>query len=235
MWGKKPADDGDKGLDDLARAVVIEEHSSLRAEILASYGYAQSIVKWTLATFAAVIAAGLIAINNSTGAADNPILVDIVLVIFAFGLPGVIWLNASTWLGELYRAERAGSYLRALEADLAKTPGLNARLGFQPARWETFIWSNRTSKTLWGKQVVTYLGTAGTFFGTAVGSFLILWIVIQQLLGAGKLTPPEWAWLWLGGSAVVHIACIVICGFVYRRLVRLGEQVAPVLPTYTSP
>ncbi|WP_214468536.1 hypothetical protein [Microbacterium flavescens] len=231
MFGKKK-DDESPGLDDLARAVLIEEHSSLRAEILASYGYAQSIVKWTLATFAAVIAAGLVAINNSTGSASNTILVNVVLVIFAFGLPGIIWLNASTWLGELYRAERAGSYLRAMEANLAGVEGLTARLGFQAARWETFIWSNRKARGLWGKQLMTYVGTAGTFFGTAVGSFVILCIVISDLLGRGLIAAPGASWLWIVGSVLINLLCIGFCFAIYRRLMALGDMIAPVEDAY---
>src|SRR6185312_10132025 len=81
MLGKRtPRDSG--GLDELARELLIEEHSVLRAEILASYGYAQSIVKWTLATFAALTAAGLVAINNATGVQDNPILINVIPVVF---------------------------------------------------------------------------------------------------------------------------------------------------------
>lgn len=232
MFKRKPATMDAKGLDDLARAILIEEHSTLRAEILASYGYAQSIVKWTLATFAAVTAAGLIAINNSTGAADNPILVDVVLVVFGFGLPGIIWLNASTWLGELYRAERAGSYLRAMESDLAKLPDLRDRLGFDPARWERFIWSNRKTKTLWGKQVITYLGTAGTFFGSAAGCIVILWIVVDRLGQLGKIEPAGLGWVWIAGSIAANVAFIAVCVYIYRRLMKLGDAVAPIRASY---
>lgn len=225
-----PMDSGK--LDEFARALVIEEHASLRSEILASYGYAQSIVKWTLATFAAVTAAGLVAINNSTGSADNPILIDVVLIVFGFGLPGIIWLNASTWLGELYRAERAGSYLRALEADISQIQGLYERMKFEPARWERFIWSNRKRKNLWGKQVVTYVGTAGTFFACAAGSFIILSIVVFQLLALNKLDPPDLAWLWLLGSALANGVFITICWLIFRCLMAIGDALAPLEARY---
>jgi len=219
-------------LDELARELLIEEHSVLRAEILASYGYAQSIVKWTLATFAALTAAGLVAINNATGVQDNPILINVIPVVFGFGIPGIIWLNATTWLGELYRAERAGSYLRALETNLSKIPGLRERIGFEPSRWERFIWSNRDVKSLWGKQIVTYLGTAGTFFGPAVGSFVVLWIVAARLNDQKVLEPADTWWLWLAGSGLVHVVCICLCMFFFARLMRIGKAVAPLLASY---
>jgi hypothetical protein len=149
--------DAAKALDDLARTLLVQEHSSLRAEILASYGFAQSIVRWTLATFAAIAAAGLIAINNATGDSKNPPpLINAILVIFGIGLPAIVWLYSYTWVGELMRAERAGSYLRALERDIATVEGLSERLEFQPLRWESFIWANReVKKSPWGKQVIT--------------------------------------------------------------------------------
>ena len=177
-------------------------------------------------------AAGLIAINNAMSASDNPILIDVILLVFGFGLPGIIWLNATTWLGELYRAERAGSYLRALETNLAAVPGLRDRIGFEPARWERFIWSNRKVRSLWGKQVITYLGTAGTFFATAVGSFFILWIMIGRLSDQGVLDPEGLAWMLLAGSGLTHVVCIGVCMFFYRRLMRIGDAIAPLLSSY---
>jgi len=228
LFGKKAAPDDQ--VSALSRAILIEEHSSLRAEILASYGYAQSIVKWTLTAFVSISAAGLIAIYNAVST-DNAILVDVTLIIFGFGLPGIVWLNAWTWLGELYRAERAGSYLRAVEADIANVPGITKHLGFQPARWETFIWSNRKVRGLWGKQTITYLGTAGVFFGAAFGSVVILVVLWAELADNGVLHPAELAWLWPIGSALANAGCVIVCGVIYRRLMTLGDAVAPVPAT----
>lgn len=225
--------DQSKLLDDLARSLLVQEHASLRAEILASYAYAQSIVKWTLATFAAIAAAGLVAIANAIGTSVNAILVDVILIIFAFGLPGIIWLNAFTWVGELYRAERAGSYLRAVEAGLSKVKGLSESLGFQPIRWESFIWTNRhVRKSLWGKQTMTYIGTAGTFFGSAIGCIVILIVMIQNLLTMNVLSPGELVWLWIAGSLVANLVCFLFFVLMGRRLFRLGEAVAPLQGKY---
>lgn len=224
------------GSEDLARALLVEEHASLRAEILASYGYAQSIVKWTLATFAAITAAGLIAINNATGGTPNPILINAVLVIFGVGLPAIVWLYSFTWVGELYRAERAGSFLRAFEASIAAVPGLTERLGFQPLRWESFIWANRNvKKSLWGKQVMTYLGTAAAFLGTALGGYVMLWIIIDSLLSRDLLVGREWAWIWLVGSALLNLGCLAMFLLMSRRLFAIGRAVAPLELTYYLP
>ncbi|WP_417562846.1 hypothetical protein [Microbacterium sp.] len=223
----------DQSLDELARTLLVQEHSSLRSEILASYGYAQSIVKWTLATFAAIAAAGLVAVSNATGDKQNPILVDTVMVIFGIGLPAITWLYSFTWIGELYRAERAGSFLRALEAEISAVDGLTARLGFQPVRWESFIWANRNlKKSLWGKQVMTYLGTAAVFLGTSAGSFIILCIVVSTLLAQDKLLFPEWAWAWIVGSLLLNLGCLLVFVLMGARLFRIGKAVAPLRPAY---
>lgn len=226
-------DRDEKHLDELARAILVQEQSSLRAEILASYGYAQSIVRWTLATFAAVAAAGLVAVYNAS-TQNNALLFDISMLIFGAGIPAIVWLNAWTWLGELYRAERAGSFLRKLENDLASVPGLIERLGFQPARWESFIWSNRRQRTLWGKQVMTYLGTAGVFLGAGGGSLLIFFIIWNQQQAAGALAPSEWILVPPIGYTLVSIAGIAGCVVIFKRLMRLGDAVAPVASAYPA-
>lgn len=223
--------DDTRALDDLARALLIQEHASLRAEILASYGYAQSIVKWTLATFAAIAAAGLVAINDATGANPNTLLTYMVFVVFGIGLPAIVWLYSYTWVGELIRAERAGSYLRALEASIANVKGLNDRLGIQPLRWESFIWVNReVKKSPWGKQVITYLGTAGVFLGTTLGCFVILWILVWFLVDSGKFEPA--AYIWVGASAAVNLVCLVLFILMCRKVFRLGHSAAPLKPVY---
>ena len=231
MWLRRalPAGPDEKTLDELAKAFLIQEHSSLRAEVLASYGYAQSIVKWTLATFATGLAAALVAVYNAN---SNAILFNMALIIFGVGLPGVIWLNSWTWLGELYRAERAGSYLRAVEADLERVPGLVNRLGFQPARWESFIASNREVKGLWGKQTITYLGTAGIFFGTASGSALFFWNLWVQLNDSGKLIPADATWIWWAIIVAINLVGLSGCVIIYRRLMKLGKEIAPVAARY---
>jgi hypothetical protein len=128
----------------------------------------------------------------------------------------------------------AGSFLRALEADIAAVQGLTEQLGFQPVRWESFIWSNRhVKKSLWGKQVMTYLGTAAVFLGTALGGYVILWILIFSLLSRNLLSYPEWAGIWLIGSAAVNIGCLVVFLVMCRRLFDIGKAVAPVAKTYT--
>lgn len=220
-----PAEESRKALTELAKSAVLQEHASLRAEILASYGYAQSIVRWTLATFAAISAAGLVAVYNASNA-QNMLLFNVVLIIFGGAMPGIVWLSAWTWLGELYRAERAGSYLRRLEQDLVDVPGLADILGFSPLRWENFIWNNRSSGTLWGKQTITYLGTAGVFFGSVLGSLLIFTIVLQQLVAA-SLLPLWWGFSYAAGAVVISAAGVAVSFIIYRRLMNLGDQVAP--------
>ncbi len=221
-----------KALDELARALLVQEHSSMRAEILASYGYAQSIVRWTLATFAAIAGAGLVAINNATGATKNSLLIDAILVIFGIGLPAIVWLYSYTWVGELLRAERAGSFLRALERDIARVGGLSERLGFQPLRWESFIWANRqVKKSPWGKQVITYLGTAGVFLGCSVGGVVMLWIVLTYLLGEKEIDDLDF-WFWLAGSTFANFFCLGVFVYMCTRVFAVGAAAAPLESIY---
>lgn len=232
VWWKRRTPQRDVALDDLALAVLIQEHTAVRDEILASYGYAQSIVRWSLATFAAVLAAGLLLLGDKSGAQVSPVAISIALLIFGFAVPGLVWLNSWSWLGELYRAERAGSYLRALEKDLASVSGLVARLGFQPARWESFISANRAAKGLWGKQTVTYLGTAGVFFGSATASEVVFYLVVVESAHLSTWAQAVPAWLWLVSSLAVHVTGIVVAFSIFRRLMRLGSGQAPVQRTY---
>lgn len=228
---KQAADDHAAALDDLAKTLLAQEHASLRDEILASYGYAQSIVKWTIATFAAVAAAGLIAVNNATGSGLNLPLTYMVFVIFGVGLPAIVWLYSYTWVGELMRAERAGSYLRGLEASVSRIRGLNDRLGVQPLRWESFIWSNKEiQKSPWGKQTITYVGTAGVFLGTAIGSFVILWILVGFLVRSGQMVGAEYIWVW--GSAALNLLCLGIFILMCLRVFALGRKAAPLESVY---
>lgn len=223
---KQPANGTEEEfLDDLAKSLVVEEYSTLRSEIHAAYGYAQSIVRWTIATFAAVTAAGLIALYNATTRNDD-LLFAIALILFGVGIPGIVWMNSWTWLGELYRAERAGSYLRNLEARIEASPGLKRRLGFSPIRWETFIWSHRKKNTLWGKQTLTYLGTAGVFFGSAAGSaaiFAIIWFT--RLHRAVDFLPA--GVIYAAAALAINLIGLIICFKIRSRLFKLGEAVAP--------
>lgn len=223
---EKSAEQHEKFLDDLAKSLLIQEHSSLRGEILASYGYAQSIVRWTLATFAAFVAAGLVAVYNAS-TRDSELLFAAALIIFGIGIPGIVWLNSWTWLGELYRAERAGSFLRRVETDLTDVEGLRERLGFAPLRWENFIWSNRTSKTLWGKQTLTYFGTAGVFFGSAAGSAIIFASLWWQRVVDGPTAMWPVGATYLAFAVAINLFGLTGCLVIYKRLSKLGDAVAP--------
>lgn len=227
----KAVDDHAAALDDLAKTLLAQEHASLRDEILASYGYAQSIVKWTIATFAAIAAAGLIAMNNATASALNLPLIYVVFLIFGVGLPAIVWLYSYTWVGELMRAERAGSYLRGLEASVSGISGLNDRLGVQPLRWESFIWSNREVKrSSWGKQTITYVGTAGVFLGAPLGSFAILWILVGSLVGTGPVD--GLAYFWVAGSGLLNAGFFVVFIRMCRLVFALGRKAAPLESVY---
>ncbi len=210
-----------------AQDLIFEEYRTLRAEAHQSLAYAQAIVRWSIAIFGTVLAAALLAASRVSTTHGYSFFGTSVLVLFGFALPGVSWAAAWTWLGELIRMERAGSYLRGLEAQLAALPGVRDGVGTEPLRWERFIASPRRKGTLMGKQIAAYLGTAMLFFGASaisLGLFVAWWGTVF-----------EWAWPWTagGGSLVVwpvlavvfELACIIVAFAMYRRLMRLGKHI----------
>lgn len=142
------------------------------------------------------MAAGLLAVYNADKNSNFGLPYHVALLLFGGPVPGIVWLSAWTWLGELYKAERAGVYVYKLEQRIAEIPGLTERLGFQPAGWESFIREGRRNGRLWGKQTMTYLGTAGVFFGVVVGSTIVFWTLWMQLDQAHTLFLADVPWAW---------------------------------------
>jgi hypothetical protein len=221
-------------LDELARALVVEEYSSLRAEILASYGFAQSIVRWTLTAFAALTAAALLAMYNADGSSSAAFFRNAAAIAFGIVLPVMAWLSAWTWLGELYRADRAGAYLRSLEMDIARVPGLAGRLGFQPIRWGSFLHETERRSPGGPKTTMTDLGSAAVLFGIVATSLLFFAMLWKQLWEDNEIEPLSLAWVLPVGVLLLNFICGVVCFVIFRRLAKLGNGDVAVRTAYVA-
>lgn len=211
----------------LAKDLVLAEYATLREEVFRSYDYAQSIVKFSLATYGAIFAAGLLAAEAASGATSPRTFVGwAALTVFGLVLPGVMCVGTWTWLGELTRAERAGAYLRALERNLRANPTLTDALGFPPLSWETFIHKGRDEKAPTGKSVLPYLGTAGLFGGGTLMAviFAFMWRTYVWPDPASGFWPAFWIWAPIALFAF-HFASSAFSGM---RLLALGDVVAKI-------
>src|SRR5690606_29708513 len=116
--------------------------------------------------------------------------------------------------------------------NLATVPGLVERLGFQPLRWESHLYASRTAKTLWGKQTMTYLGTAGVYFGAALTSCAIFWFTWYAKLHSSNTAPGDYVDWWFLGCLVTNIAGLIGCVYAYKRLRALGSGIPALSATY---
>lgn len=211
-------------VDELALSLLSAEYNTLRTEIHQAMGYAQGIVRWSIGIFGVVLGAGLLAAEKLNEAGPYSFSATAALLLFGIAIPGVLWAAAWTWLGELIRLERAGAYLRGLESEVARVPGIASLLGFPPLRWERFIHAERTKKTIFGKQTGAYLGTAGVFFGATLISLTLFvsWWVLKF-----GMHPREGAVVWwLVAAAALELVGLAFAGALYTRLARLGKSVA---------
>jgi hypothetical protein len=147
---------GDASVDhelQLRSALFTEEYRSLREESKQALTAQHVTLQWSLAAFAIILAAGLAiegrllnggppvtAAGGSGAAAGHGISY---FIIFGFALPGLITAATMVWVGELYKMERVGCYLRAREKSLLKT-GMESELGpagalAKPLLWESYL------------------------------------------------------------------------------------------------
>jgi hypothetical protein len=198
-----------------ARQLSLAEYSSLRGEITQSLEYAQSIVRFSIAGYAAVLAAGLIAAYNADGDPPYTFLSTVVLVLFGFALPIGMTAASWSWLGELLRMRRVGSYLRGLEQYLV---GAQIELPGRPALgWEMNVnqWASKIGN------VWPYLGTSAIYFGSSCLSlfiFVVWWGQVFDWDLGGTL------WLWLVAAGLINAACISVSFVLARRIQRLTHR-----------
>jgi hypothetical protein len=208
----------------LADQLLIAEYGSIREEVHRALEYAQGIVKWSIAAFGVIFAAGLVALEAAVPAAPVPRGADALpidfaglcaLVVFSAFLPGLITAAAWTWLGELLRMERAGAYLRGLEHQISLNPLMLSSLGSFPLRWETTLHTRSTQQDdPMRKQVIAYLGTAALFFGSILASLIFAVITLFEIGGS-------YPWISAAAIALAALILVVFVYFSFRSLWRI--------------
>lgn len=233
---RRPRNRRDLTLNSLDEALLLAVYNTLRAEVHRSMDYAQGVVRWSIGAFGAVLAASLLATHQVSGVGAYSFTSSAVLILFGLALPGVLWAAAWTWLGELIRTERAGAYLRGFERDVARVPGISAKLGHTPLRWETFIYregepdptTGKRNKSPFRKSWTPYLGTAAAFFGGTLISLTLFVAWWLQMFGKSPFHPATVTWL--GAAGVFEIVGIVVSFLISSELKKLGKEIATVRP-----
>jgi hypothetical protein len=227
--------------EDRARwqALWVEEYRSLRSESEQARNAQQTILQWSLASFAAILAGSLLMFQGASshtfhfsGEAGT-----VVLLIFGLGLPGLGFCSYLVWWGEFLRMERAGRYIRGLEL-AAERLASNGETSFPPPlQWEHFLAGHArfpkgkpTGRT---KQLVGYVGTTGIYFGFSVSSLIIfVSIVVSHSYHLGP-----WG-SWVRGLSLVwsiaYICLFIAVTWLFKssadRQSRQGVLSADVLP-----
>ena len=208
--------------------LVKAEYETLRNESLWSLRSQQEVVRWGLAAYGVVLAAGLVLVEripDATGQ-NEIILSSLAMLVFGLALPGLTLSACVAWLGELKRMERVGYYLRGLEAELRRVARWNV-LGVQaPLCWESFIAFGERGKSR-PKSKLAYAGQAGTYLVQIGIALLGLAILAQSSVFAAKGhwysdLLPGLAYAW---SLLVVLAFLVLMVSQSWLLGRLSKQV----------
>jgi hypothetical protein len=154
------------------------EYGTLRDETLQAMGAQQAILTWSLASFGAVLAAGLV-----LGAGIGPFATHkpqdlLFIVIFGLGLPVLSFTACLAWFGELMRMERVGHYIRGFEVIVAETyqsTSVSDRFSYlsAPLRWESYIAFEAKKGIAITKHQIGYFGHLGIYTGSVVLSLMI--------------------------------------------------------------
>lgn len=180
------------------------EYQSLREESAQARAAQQQILQWSLATFAAFFAAGIVLVAQDKVSITSGTAGSVYLVVLGLALPGLVIASSWAWMGELIRMERAGHYLRGLERSVS------VQLGTSPAplRWETHIalgavhggsydkllapdegpppnegrpeQHEHPEGTGRGKQQLGYVGSAGLYAGVLLLSLVLFFMAWQS-------------------------------------------------------
>jgi hypothetical protein len=203
-------------------ALLAAEYESVRAESIESFRTAQSIIQWTLASYGVLFGAGFLTMQVDI-APQFRFTADLGTVVIFAALPGLVTAATWQWLGEITRMERAGAYLRGLEAALRKHRQPKAPWPYV-LNWETYL-RGTTSKGAKRdyKRHAPYLGTAMMFGGiTAVP--LVLSGYLQTAFLACHHGQGWWQpifWVWDIGIAVTFLTVSITLGL---DVVKLGSK-----------
>lgn len=133
----------------------------------------QSILQWSMAAFGAIIA-GIIVVIVQKGSRPTPTESFVALGVV---IPAFVICCGMAWVGELFRMERIGVYLRGLETEMAKIvrEGKYKDTGVDSIRftltpmWELFIAMPSRREMGITKQRIGYLGSVGIYILALIG------------------------------------------------------------------
>jgi hypothetical protein len=181
----------------------LEEYRSIRSESEQARNAQQTILQWSLAAFAGIIAGSLLmfegsgTVNFRSGEAGT-----VLLFVFGVGLPSLGFFSYLVWWGEFLRMERAGRYARGLEVMAARVVTIHGQKLPPPLQWEHFLAGPSYSQGVnWrgvarrgagrSKQLIGYVGTAGIYFGFSFASLILfVSLVLNHAYGLGLWTVP---------------------------------------------
>jgi hypothetical protein len=217
----------------------VEEYRSIRSESEQARNAQQTILQWSLASFAAVIAGSLVMFQ---GSGKNALqfsgeIGTVLLFIFGLGLPGLGFFAYLVWWGELLRMERAGRYLRGLELVADRLARGGSGRFPPPLQWEHFLASSvyrSNDKTRSrAKHLVGYVGATGIYFGFSVSS-LILYIslVVSHAYHLGTWSEPtrDLSLIWSAAYVCLFVGVTWYLRRVTSRRSTQGVLTADILP-----
>jgi hypothetical protein len=146
-------------------SLAIMEYEKLRDESLQAIQAQQSTLQWSMASFGAIIGGtALLVAQKPTHLAPL-----VIFAIFGATIPAFILCCGMSWIGELFRMERIGVYLRGLELEIARALNKDnhhrrggVAVTITPG-WETFIAAPPQRMQGVTKQRIGYIGSIGIY------------------------------------------------------------------------
>lgn len=165
------------------------EYQKLRDESMQAMQAQQSTLQWSIAAFGAIIAGTLVVIVQK-GSRPTPTESFVALGIV---IPAFVICCGMAWVGELFRMERIGVYLRGLETEMAKVvrevKQSDAGAGSNPLTltpmWELFIATPSRREMGITKQRIGYIGSVGIYILALMGCLVTcVWYLWADKEGA---------------------------------------------------
>jgi hypothetical protein len=203
----------------------LEEYRSIRGESEQARNAQQTILQWSLAAFAAVIAGALVTFSGNVNIRSGE-TGTVLLIIFGMGLPFLSFFSYLVWWGEFLRMERAGRYIRGLEFMADRLANSTSGKLPPPLQWEHFLAGPSYSVALRrreaarhkrlgrAKYIVGYLGAAGIYFGFSFSSLVIfVSLVIDHKFGHRTAIIQGLSCAWF----VIFLSLFVVIGLYQKR------------------
>lgn len=159
------------------RALLLEDYRNANLEVDRSLKLAHTIVQWGLAIYGVFLGIGLAVANLALHVYSHETVRIGALLLFSVVIPGIAASTAITWLGELFRLERAAAYARSLETRLNAIATIDDELETAAIHWHSEVKRWRATRS-GNFGVFAFLGTAGLFF-VAVATACIISVLLN--------------------------------------------------------